>query len=81
VGRGTIATILKEHGIEPAPERGKRTPWSTFLKSHWHSLAATDFFSVEVCTLKGLVTHYVLFFIDIASRSVHIAGITAIIWS
>lgn len=43
VGRGTIATILKEHGIVPAPERGKRTPWSTFLKSHWHSLAATDF--------------------------------------
>ena len=77
VGRGTIATILKEHGLEPAPGRGKRTPWSTFLKSHWHSLAATDFFSVEVCTLKGLVTHYVLFFIDIASRSVHIAGITA----
>jgi putative transposase len=32
--------------------------------------------SVEVCTIKGLVTHYVLFFIDIASRSVHIGGIT-----
>jgi hypothetical protein len=31
---------------------------------------------VEVFTIKGLVTHYVLFFIDIASRSVHVAGIT-----
>jgi len=42
-------------------------------------LTATDFLSVEVYTLKGLVTHYVLFFIDIASRrSVHIAGITPI---
>jgi len=39
-------------------------------------LTATDFLSVEVYTIKGLVTYYILFFIDIASRSVHIAGIT-----
>ena len=77
VGRGTIANILKEHGIEPAPERDKHTSWSTFLKAHWECLAATDFFTVEVWTLTGLVTHYLLFFIDIATRSVHIAGITA----
>lgn len=77
VSRGTIATILKEHGVEPAPERGTRTRWSTFLKAHWASLAATDFFSVEVCTLRGFVTYYVLLFVDLATRSVHIAGITA----
>jgi len=77
VGRGTIATILEEHGMEPAPKRGKRTPWSTFLKAHWHGLAATDFFSVEVCTLRGFVTCYVLFFMDLATRSVKIAGITS----
>jgi transposase InsO family protein len=76
VGRGTIANTLKENGIEPAPERGKHTQWSTFLKAHWDCLTATDFLSVEVCTLKGLVTYHVLFFIDIASRSVHIAGVT-----
>jgi hypothetical protein len=76
VGRGTIANILKENGIAPAPERGTRTSWLTFLKAHWECLTATDFLSVEVCTVKGLVTHYVLFFIDIASRSVHIGGIT-----
>jgi transposase InsO family protein len=76
VGRGTIANILKENGIDPAPERDARTQWSTFLKAHWECLAATDFLSVEVFTLKGLITQYVLFFIDIASRSVHIAGIT-----
>lgn len=77
VGRGTIANILKDKGIEPAPERDTHTRWSTFLKAHWECLAATDFLSVEVCTLKGLVTYYILFFIDIASRSVYVAGITA----
>src|ERR1700732_1684982 len=51
-------------------------PWSTFLRAHRECLVATDFLTVEVCTIKGLVTHYVLFFIDIASRAVKIAGIT-----
>jgi putative transposase len=76
VGRGTIANILKDNGIEPAPERDAHPRWSTFLKAHWQCLTATDFRSVEVCTMRGLVTQYMLFFIDIASRSVHIAGIT-----
>jgi transposase InsO family protein len=76
VGRGTIANVLREQGIDPAPERGRRTSCSTFLKAHWESIAATDFFTVEIVTLRGLVTHYVLFFIDLASRTVKIAGIT-----
>jgi putative transposase len=76
VGRGTIANILWDNGIEPAPERDAHTRWSTFLNAHWECLTATDFMSVEVCTIKGLVTQYILFFIDIASRSVHVAGIT-----
>lgn len=76
VGRGTIAKVLNEHGIKPAPERDRHTRWSTFLKAHWECLTATDFLSVEVHTIRGLVTYYILFFIDIASRSVHIAGIT-----
>jgi len=76
VGRGTIANIFHEHGIEPAPERDRHTRWSTFLKAHWECLTATDFLSVEVHTIKGLVTYYILFFIDIASRSVHVAGVT-----
>jgi putative transposase len=71
VGRG-----MREHGIEPTPERDRHTRWSTFLKAHWECLTATDFLTVEVYTIKGLVTYYILFFIDIASRSVHIAGIT-----
>ena len=76
VGRGTVANVLNRNGIEPAPERSKRTTWSTFLKAHWKVLAASDFFSVEAWTPRGLVTHYILFVISIADRVVDIAGIT-----
>jgi hypothetical protein len=50
--------------------------WSTFLKAYWECLAASDLLSVEVCIMRALVTQYVLFFINIASQSVHVAGIT-----
>jgi transposase len=43
VARGTVSNVLKRNGIEPAPERSKRTTWSTFLKAHWRILAASDF--------------------------------------
>ena len=76
VGRGTIANIRLRNGIEPAPERGKRTRWSTFFKAHWAVLAASDFLSVEVWTGKGLVTHYVLFVITLADRAVQVLGLT-----
>jgi transposase InsO family protein len=72
----SIANILKRRGIEPAPERRKRTTWRSFLKAHWKALAAADFFTTEVWTLGGLVTFYVLFFMELSSRKVHIAGIT-----
>jgi putative transposase len=76
VARGTIANILREYGVDPAPERDKHMPWSRFLRAHRECLVATDFLTVEVCTIRGLVTHYVLFFIDIVNRAVKIAGIT-----
>ena len=76
VARTTVAKILKQHGIDPAPDRGKRTPWSTFLKSHWEVVAAIDFFTVEVWGLRGLVTFYVLIVIELSTRRVHLAGIT-----
>jgi transposase InsO family protein len=72
----TIANILKSYGIEPAPDRGSTGSWSTFLKAHWDSIAAIDFTTVEVWTLKGLVTYYLLFVIDLKSRKVHLAGVT-----
>jgi len=52
--------------VGPAPERGRHTSRSMFLKAHWECVTATDFFTVEVCTARGLVTFYVLFFIDLA---------------
>jgi len=57
----TIATILKRHGVEPAPERGRKTTWKEFISRHFDQIAATDFFSVEVWTLKGLQRFMVLF--------------------
>ena len=76
VGRGTIANVLKRNGIEPSPDRGKRTSWSTFLKSHWEVLSASDFLTVEVWTGRGLMTYYLLFVMSLADRVVKIAGIT-----
>ncbi len=73
VGRNTIKRVLAENGIEPAGRRS--TTWSTFLKAHWGAIAATDFFTVEVVTWKGLVRYFVLFVIDLKSRRVEIAGI------
>ena len=68
VARSTIARILKEHGIEPSPKRP--TPWSTFLRAHWGEVVATDFLTMEVWTPFGLMTHYVLFFIDLKTRRI-----------
>src|SRR4030095_14073 len=74
--RGTIANVLKRNGIDPWPERGSRTQWSTFLKAHWKVLAAGDFLTVEVWTGRGPVTHYLPFVVSLADRVVNIAGIT-----
>ena len=65
VGRTTVAHVLKRHGIDPAPERGKRTTWSQFLKADWGVIAAADFFTVEVWAPRGLVTFYVFFVIEL----------------
>ena len=71
----TVKRILIDHGIEPAPERSKQMSWRTFLKSHWESLAACDFFTVEVLSWRGLVRYWLFFVIDLKSRRVEIAGI------
>ena len=72
----SIGNILKRHDIPKAPQRKTKTTWAKFIQSHRAVLAATDFFSAEVLTLKGLITYYVLFFIHIDTRRVVIAGIT-----
>ena len=77
VGRGTIANILKAHGLEPAPERNRKTTWKEFLERHWDVLVAADFFSIEIWTPQGLTRYIVLFFIDLSTRRVHIAGMAS----
>jgi putative transposase len=77
LARGTVANILKRHGIEPAPERSRKTTWKEFLTQHWDLIVAADFFTVEVWTAKGLQRFVVLFFIELSTRRVEIGGISA----
>ena len=77
IARKTIQAILKDHGIEPAPERGAKMSWKTFLAAHWEGLAAADFFTVEVLTLRGVVRHVVFFVMKLKTRTVEIVGITS----
>src|SRR5215831_20260568 len=76
VGRGTIANILKEHGLEPAPERERKTTWKEFLSRQQEVIVAADFFAIEAWTRNGLTRFLVLFLIDLSTRRVAIAGVT-----
>lgn len=75
VSPATISRVLREHGIEPCPKRPERTTWNEFIKIHWESLTAIDFFATEIYTIKGLVRYMVLVVIDYKTRKVEIAGI------
>jgi putative transposase len=70
----TIGNVLERNGMPPAPERKRSTTWKEFIRAHKDLLAATDFFTTEVWTKAGLVTYYVRFFIHVATRRVHVAG-------
>jgi hypothetical protein len=69
----TVRKILCEAGVGPAEERA-RLSWRTFLRQQARSMLAVDFFAVETISLRRL---YVLFFIELGSRRVHLAGCTA----
>jgi putative transposase len=75
IGRTTVANILAEAGIEPAPERSRKRTWKQFLTSHWETLYACDFFGVETLGVFGTVRVMAFFVIELKSRAVHIAGI------
>ena len=75
VSPNTVANILKRHGIEPAPERERKTTWKEFVSRHFDQIAATDSFTVEVWTLKGLQRFMILFFIELSSRRVQLGGV------
>jgi putative transposase len=75
ISRSTVIKILKDNGLEPGPRRGEGT-WDDFLQRHAATLWSCDFFSKKVWTLSGLVEVFVLFFIQVGSRRVHLAGMT-----
>jgi putative transposase len=68
----TVWTILKKAGIEPAPRRLEPS-WAEFLRQQAASILECDFLTVDTLFLKRF---YVLFFIELATRRVHLAGIT-----
>jgi putative transposase len=68
-----IRTTLCRHGLDPAP-RPATTTWPAFLRQQAAVIVACDFFTVETVWLRRL---YVLFFIELDSRQVHLAGVTA----
>jgi putative transposase len=69
----TIWAILRRHGVEPAPRRAELS-WSQFLRAQASAIIACDFLTVDTVWLRRL---YVLFFIELGSRRVHFAGVTA----
>jgi transposase InsO family protein len=77
LAHNTIANILKRHGIEPAPERERKTTWKEFLHRHLDQIVASDFFTVEVWTQRGLQRFVILFFIELQTRRVEIGGIAS----
>src|SRR5215210_3889258 len=73
VSRSAITRILRRQGLPPAPERGTST-WRDFLGHYREYMVACDFFTVDTVFLQRL---YILFFIELGSRRVHLAGCTA----
>src|SRR5215471_178470 len=72
----TVGNILRPHDITPAPTRSRGTTWKEFIRSHMDVLAESDFFTAEVLRSSGVVTYYVLFYVELESRRVWIGGIT-----
>ena len=68
----TVWKILKDARIEPAPKR-LETSWSEFLRAQAASILECDFLTVDTLFLRRF---YVLFFVELATRRVHLAGIT-----
>jgi transposase len=75
IARTTVANILAEAGLEPAPERNRKRTWKQFIRSHWETLYACDFFAVETLGMFGTVRYMVFFVMELKSRAVHVAGI------
>jgi hypothetical protein len=77
IGRTTVAEIPRRYGLEPAPERSRKTIWKGFLSRHWELIVAADFFTVEVWTRRGLQRFLELSVIELSTWKVEIAGIAS----
>ena len=73
IDRSSIRNLLKRYRIPPSPKRHPKSTWRTFLRHYQQHMLACDFFTVETLWLK---TVYVLFFIELGTRRIHIAGCT-----
>jgi putative transposase len=73
VSATAIRETLRRHGLDPAPRRTPTT-WRRFLRQQAAGILACDFFTVDTVWLRRL---YVLFFIELDTRRVHLAGVTA----
>jgi hypothetical protein len=77
VSASIVANIMRRNGFNPSGDRAKGgMSWADFIKIHKDVILTTDFFTAEVWTPSGLATYYVLFFIQLKTRKVIIAGIT-----
>jgi len=75
VSASSIARVLRANGLQPAPHRAATsTTWRSFLRRQAASILACDFLTVDTVFLQRL---YVLFFIQLHNRRVHLAGVTA----
>lgn len=75
ISRQTVRTILKEHDIEPSPDRTSDS-WADFLNRHGETLWGCDFFSVKSVTAKGINDLYVLVFLCLQTREVFVTEST-----
>jgi putative transposase len=72
VSASSIARVLRANGLQPAP-RPAATTWRSFLRRQAAGILACDFLTVDTVFLQRL---YVLFFIQLHNRRVHLAGVT-----